>query len=338
MATTALARARAGDGEAFSELTEPYRRELQLHCYRILGSVQDAEDMLQETLLAAWRGLGGFEERASIRTWLYKIATNKCLNALRDTGRRPEGSIRSEWSAPPPEPTRRAEPLWLQPYPDALLDDVPDAAPGPEARYETKEALALAFVTGLQRLPPRQRAVLVLRDVLGYPAAQAADMLAVSEVSVNSALQRARTTLAAQLPAVSRDSAPAPWSARERELTSRFADAFEAADTDRLVALLTDDAWLTMPPEPLEYQGHAAIAEFFATRPQWAARVPARLVPTRANDQPAFGYYRADPCTAVAHAHSLIVLTLADDKISAVTRFGDNNLFRYFGLPQTLPS
>ena len=339
MATTALARARAGDGEAFSELTEPYRRELQLHCYRILGSVQDAEDMLQETLLAAWRGLGGFEERASIRTWLYKIATNKCLNALRDTGRRPEGSIRSEWSAPPPEPTRRAEPLWLQPYPDALLDDVPDAAPGPEARYETKEALALAFVTGLQRLPPRQRAVLVLRDVLGYPAAQAADMLAVSEVSVNSALQRARTTLAAQLPAVSRDSAPAPWSARgARQLTSRFADAFEAADTDRLVALLTDDAWLTMPPEPLEYQGHAAIAEFFATRPQWAARVPARLVPTRANDQPAFGYYRADPCTAVAHAHSLIVLTLADDKISAVTRFGDNNLFRYFGLPQTLPS
>ena len=338
MATTALARARAGDGEAFGELTEPYRRELQLHCYRILGSVQDAEDMLQETLLAAWRGLGGFEERASVRTWLYKIATNKCLNALRDAGRRPAGSIRFEWSAPPPEPTRRTEPLWLQPYPDLLLDDVPDTTPGPEARYETREALALAFVTGLQRLPPRQRAVLVLRDVLGYPAAQAADMLAVSEVSVNSALQRARTTLAAQLPAASRDSAPAPRSARERELTSRFADAFEAADTDRLVALLTDDAWLTMPPEPLEYQGHAAIAEFLATRPQWAARVEARLVPTRANHQPAFGYYRADPRTAVACANGLIVLTLADDKICAITRFGDHNLFRYFGLPQTLPS
>jgi len=192
--------------------------------------------MLQETLLAAWRGLGGFEERASMRTWLYKIATNKCLNALRDTGRRPEGSIRSGWSSPPPEPTRRTEPLWLQPYPDTLLDDVPDTTPGPEARYETKEALALAFVAGLQRLPPRQRAVLVLRDVLGYPAAQAADMLAVSEVSVNSALQRARSTLAGQLPAASRDSAPAPRSARERELTSRFADAFEASDTDRLVA------------------------------------------------------------------------------------------------------
>ena len=336
MTESALSRARAGDEQAFAALTKPYRRELQLHCYRILGSVQDAEDMLQETLLAAWRGLGGFEERASVRTWLYKIATNKCLNALRDAGRRPAGSIRFVWSAPPPEPTRRTEPLWLQPYPDLLLDDVPDTTPGPEARYETREALALAFVTGLQRLPPRQRAVLVLRDVLGYPAAQAADMLAVSEVSVNSALQRARTTLAAQLPAASRDSAPAPRSARERELTRRFADAFEASDTDRLVALLTDDAWLTMPPEPQEYQGHAAIAEFFATRPVWAARVAARLVPTRANDQPAFGYYRADPPAAGVHANGLVVLTLAGDKICAITRFTDHNLFRYFGLPQTL--
>ena len=175
----------------------------------------------------------------------------------------------------------------------------------------------------------------VLRDVLGYPAAQAADMLAVSEVSVNSALQRARATLATQLPAAGRDGAPAPRSARERELTSRFADAFEAADTDRLVALLTEDAWLTMPPEPLEYQGRAAIAEFFQTR-AWGARV-ARLVPTRANNQPAFGYYRADPHAPAAHAHSLIVLTLVGDKICAITRFGGNNLFPHFGLPQTLP-
>jgi RNA polymerase sigma-70 factor (ECF subfamily) len=320
--TTALDRARAGDGEAFGELTDPYRRELQLHCYRILGSVQDAEDMLQETLLAAWRGLGRFEERASIRTWLYKIATNRCLNALRDTGRRPAGSIGYKWSAPPPEPTRRTEPLWLQPYPDTLLDDVPDTTPGPEARYETREALALAF--------------LVLRDVLGYRAAQAADMLAVSEVSVNSALQRARATLAAQLPAAGRDSAPAPRSARERELTSRFADAFEAADTDRLVALLTDDAWLTMPPEPLEYQGHAAIAEFFRTRAWWGIQFP-RLMPIRANNQPAFGYYLAGPETPVARVHSIVVLTLAADQICAITRFGDNNLLSHFGLPRTLP-
>ena len=340
MTTTALARARAGDGEAFRELTDPHRRELQLHCYRILGSVQDAEDTLQETLLAAWRGLGQFEGRASMRSWLYKIATNRCLNALRDTGRRPAAAARYQWSAPPPEPTRRAEPLWLQPCPDALLEDLPDNAPGPEARYETREAVALAFVAGLQRLPPRQRAVLVLRDVLGYPAAQAAGMLGVSEVSVNSALQRARATLAAQLPAEGRDSAPAPRSARERELTSRFADAFEAADADRLVALLTEDAWLTMPPEPLEYQGHAAIAEFFRTRPWWGAQVP-RLVATRANDQPAFGYYRADPHAPGAHppvarGHSLVVLTLAGDRICAITRFGDN-LFPAFGLPGTLP-
>ncbi len=248
----------------------------------------------------------------------------------------PAAAARYQWSAPPPEPTRRTEPLWLQPYPDALLDDLPDTAPGPEARYETREAVALAFVTGLQRLPPRQRAVLVLRDVLGYPAAQAAGMLHVSEVSVNSALQRARATLAAQLPAAGRDSAPAPRSARERELTSRFADAFEAADTERLVALLTEDAWLTMPPEPLEYQGRAAIAEFFQTRPDWRTRV-ARLVPTRANNQPAFGYYRTDPDAPVAHAHGLIVLTLAGDKICAITRFGDNSLFPHFGLQRTLP-
>jgi RNA polymerase sigma-70 factor (TIGR02960 family) len=334
--TTALARARAGDGKAFGELTDPYRPELQLHCYRILGSVQDAEDMLQETLLAAWRGLGRFEERASMRTWLYKIATNRCLNALRDAGRRPAGSIRSEWSAPPPEPTRRTEPLWLQPYPDALLDDVPDTAPGPEARYEAREALALAFVAGLQRLPPRQRAVLVLRDVLGYPTAQAADMLAVSEVSVNSALQRARATLAGQLPAAGRDSAPAPRSARERELTSRFADAFEAADTDRLIALLTEDALLTMPPEPLEYQGHAAIAEFFQSRPWWGAQVT-RLAPNRANNQPAFGYYRVGLHAPVAHADGLVVLTLTGDKICAITRFGDINLFPHFRFPRALP-
>lgn len=195
--------------------------------------------------------------------------------------------------------------------------------------------MALAFVAGLQRLPPRQRAVLVLRDVLGYPAAQTAGMLGASEVSVNSALQRARATLAAQLPA-GRDGAPAPRSARERELTRQFADAFEAADTGRLLALLTQDAWVTMPPEPLEYQGHAAIAGFFRSRAAWRTAVP-RMVPTRANHQPAFGYYRADPSGSVRHAHGLIVLTLAGDSICAITRFGDDGLFRHFGLPPALP-
>jgi RNA polymerase sigma-70 factor (ECF subfamily) len=274
-----------------------------------------------------------------MRAWLYKIATNRCLNALRASSRRPAAATGPgfQWSAPPPEPTRRSEPLWLQPYPDVLLDDLPDAAPGPEARYESREAVALAFVAGLQRLPPRQRAVLVLRDVLGYPAAEVAGMLAVSGVSVNSALQRARATLAAQQPAAGRDAAPAPRSVRERELVSRFADAFEAADTDRLVALLTDDAWLSMPPEPHEYQGHAAIAEFYRTRTWWGVRV-ARLVPTRANNQPAFGYYLADPHAPVARAHGLVVLTLEGDRISAITRFGDNSLFPHFGLPRTLPN
>jgi RNA polymerase sigma-70 factor, ECF subfamily len=334
VAMTALVRARAGDGEAFRELTDPYRRELQVHCYRILGSVQDAEDMLQETLLAAWRGLDRFEERASMRAWLYKIATNRCLNSLRDAGRRPALAAEAWPGAPPPEPTRRSEPLWLQPYPDALLDDLPDTAPGPEARYESREALALAFTAGLQRLPPRQRAVLVLRDVLGYPAATAADILETTETSVNSALQRARAALG-QHSAVDGEPPPAPRSPRERAVVDRFVDAFEAADTAGLVALLTDDAWMSMPPEPLEYQGHAAIAEFYQSRTWWGT-VPVRLVPTRANGQPAFGYYLQDPHAQVDRANGLIVLTLAGDKVRAITRFGDNSLFPHFGLPRTL--
>ncbi len=331
---TALARARAGDGEAFRQLTDPYRRELQLHCYRILGSVQDAEDVLQETLLAAWRGLERFEERASMRAWLYRIATNRCLNALRDTGRRPH-QLGRPLAFEAPEPTRRAEPTWFEPYPDALLEDLPDTSPGPEARYETREALALAFVAGLQRLPPRQRAVLVLRDVLGFRAAEAADMLDSSEVSVNSALQRARAALDSQFPDRDRDRAPLPRSPGERELVGRFVEAFESADIDRLVALLTDDAWLTMPPEPLEYQGHAAITRFYLTRSWWGVH-EARLVPTRANGQPAFGYYLRDPMTPIWHAHGLVVLTLEGEQISAITRFGDNGVFPHFGLPRTL--
>jgi RNA polymerase sigma-70 factor (TIGR02960 family) len=327
---TTLERARAGDGEAFRDLVDLYRRELHLHCYRILGSVQDAEDMLQETLLAAWRGLGQFDERASVRAWLYRIATNRCLNALRAAGRRPLAP-----SITGPAPTRRREAAWFEPYPDSMLEDPPDTSPGPEARFETREALALAFTAGLQQLPPRQRAVLVLRDVLGFRAAEAADMLETSEISVNSALQRARAALGSELAGNDRDRAPLPGSPRERQLAGRFADAFESADIERVVALLTDDAWLTMPPEPLEYQGRAAIARFLLDRSWWGTR-PARLVPTRANCQPAFGYYLSDPQTAVAHANGLIVLTLRGEQISAITRFGDNSLLPWFGLPRTL--
>jgi RNA polymerase sigma-70 factor (TIGR02960 family) len=330
--TATLDRARAGDGDAFRELTEPYRRELQLHCYRILGSVQDAEDVLQETLLAAWRGLGRFEERASVRAWLYRIATNRCLNALRERGRRPHRVRLPSFEAP--EPTRWTKPAWYEPYPDALLEDLPDTAPGPDARYEARESLALAFVAGLQRLPPRQRAVLVLRDVLGFRAAEAAEMLGSSEVSVNSALQRARAALDGELPARDRDRAPLPRSPRERELVGRFVDAFENADVDRVVALLTDDAWLKMPPEPLEYQGHAAIARFFLSR-RWWGDAEVRMLPTRANGQPALGYYRAGPGAKIMHGQSLIVLTLEGDQISAITRFSPS-LFPRFGLPPTL--
>src|SRR3954449_6224656 len=209
-----LSRARAGDEKAFRELIDPYRGEFQLHCYRILGSVEDAEDVLQETLLAAWRGLERFDGRSSLRTWLYRIATNRCLNALRDKGRRPR---EVPAMAAPPEPTRRSEPIWLEPYPDALLDTVADTSPEPEARYELKEAVGLAFVTGLQHLPPRQRAVLVLRDVLGFRATEVAEMLQSSEAAVKGSLQRARAALATRVPAGDRERARLPSSAHERE-------------------------------------------------------------------------------------------------------------------------
>ncbi len=219
--------ARAGDGEAFRQLIEPYRRELQVHCYRILGSVQDAEDVLQETLLAAWRGLGGFEGRASIRTWLYQVATSRCLKALRSASRRP----RMDWPLPGidlPEPSRLGEISWLEPYPDVLLEGLADSAPGPEARYEATEAVSLAFITALQLLPPRQRAVLILRDVLGFHAREAAQMLDSSEESVTSALKRARATLQHRLPPPGeQELPPAPNSAPEQELITRLTRAYQ---------------------------------------------------------------------------------------------------------------
>ena len=330
-----LARARAGDEQAFGALTGPYLGELQLHCYRILGSVADAEDVLQETLLAAWRGLAGYQGRASPRAWLYRIATNRCLNALRDSGRRP----RAQPPGPPfepPEPTRAGEPVWLEPYPDVLLDEMPDRSAGPDARYEAKETIALAFVAAVQHLPPRQRAVLVLRDVLGFRAAEVAGMLEASEAAVNSALQRARATMAAQLPGPGREQAPPPRSARETELAERFAGAYASDDIDALVALLTDDARFTMPPVPLEYQGPAAIAGFLRHSARWRGGRPYRLIPTRANGQPAYGCYLQDAHTAVFRAHGLIVLTLEGGRISAITRFVDNSILNRFGFPRTL--
>jgi RNA polymerase sigma-70 factor (TIGR02960 family) len=330
----ALARARAGDEDAFRELTDPYRRELQVHCYRILGSVQDAEDLVQETLLAAWRALEAFEGRSSVRAWLYRIATNRCLNALRDRARRPR---EVQTMVEPPEPTRRTEPMWLEPYPDVLLEDIPDSSPGPEARYEAREAVELAFISALQNLPPRQRAALVLRDVLGFRTAEIADMLDTGEASVKGALQRARAALEARLPAADRDRAPRPHSARERQLIGHFADAVQSGNIDDILALLADDALLTMPPQPLEYQGHEPIAAFLRHRAELRG-APLRVVPTRANTQPAFGCYLPDPQAAIVRPYGLIVLTLAGDAIAAITWFADTGVFRHFGLPRTLPN
>jgi RNA polymerase sigma-70 factor (TIGR02960 family) len=334
--TDALERARAGDDQAFGELTGPYLAELRLHCYRILGSVQDAEDVLQETLLAAWRGLGQYEGRAALRTWLYRIATNRCLNALRANSRRP----RPEPPEPPfvpPTPTRRGEPVWLQPYPDTLLDGLPDTAVGPDAVYEAKESIALAFVVAVQHLPPRQRAVLLLRDALGFRSPEVADLLETSEASVNSALQRARATMTALLPAADRESAPLPRSARERELAERFAAAFAEDDVDGVVALLTDDAWFSMPPANLEYQGPLAIAGFLTLSAKYRGDRHTRLIPTRANGQPAFGRYVPDSHAEIFHLHSVMVLTLEGGRISAITNFIDAGVAPYFGLPRTLP-
>jgi RNA polymerase sigma-70 factor (ECF subfamily) len=329
-----MERARAGDERAFAELTDPYRRELQVHCYRMMGSLTDAEDMLQETMLAAWRGLAGFQERSSLRSWLYRIATNQCLNALRSASRR----IPAEPIPPfqPPEPSRRGEITWLQPYPDALLEGIADTAPGPAARYQATESIELAFIAGLQRMPPRQAATLVLRDVLGFAADEVAGMLGTSPTAVKGTLQRARTALDEHRDQAGRGRAPRPGSDRERALARRFADAYVAADIDGVLALLTDDAWLSMPPAPHQYQGTAAIRAFLQASFGFRGERRVYLVPARANTQPAFGSYLSDPGRAAAAPAGLIVLTTAGDRISAVTRFHLDELYPRFGLAAAL--
>jgi RNA polymerase sigma-70 factor (ECF subfamily) len=329
-----ISKARAGDGDAFRELIEPYRLELQVHCYRMLGSFQDAEDALQDILLTAWRGLGGFEQRASIRTWLYRIATNRCLNARRSASRRPA----KEWDVPevePPEPSRLGEVVWLEPFPDAQLEGAIDVPLGPEARYERTEAISLAFVTALQVLPPRQLAVLILRDVLGFHANEVADMLDWTVESVTSALKRARASLERRLPLTAdREPAPAPDSPAEQAIVARFANAWESADVDALVALLTDDVFVSMPPMPLEYMGRDLVGRFCASLFRAGRRF--ELVPTRANGQPAFGAYLRAP-TGIRHGVGLYVLTLTGDRICAMTRF-ENSVLPWFGLPRSLPN
>ena len=323
-----ISKARAGDGDAFRALTEPHRRELQVHCYRMLGSLQDAEDALQETLLSAWQSLAGFEGRSSLRTWLYKIATNRCLNTLRTASRRPAKA----WDIPgvtPPEPTRLGEVPWLEPFPDMLLEGVIGTPPGPDVRYEERESISLAFVKGLQTLPPRQLAVLILRDVLGFHADEVAAMLGSTLESVNSALKRARASLQDQ-GALSADAEPPPavGSAAEAVIVAKFVSAYETADVGALVALLTDDVFMAMPPMPLEYVGHDLVARFFAML--FVAGRKYELESTRANGQPAFAAYVRTP-DGGRRGTGLFVLGLSGGRISALIRF-ESSVLPWFGL------
>ena len=334
MSAELLKLARSGRGEAFAELVAPHRRELHVHCYRILGSVADADDALQETWLSAWKSLEGFEERSSFRTWLYRIATSRCLNMLRSGRRRGEGAPGLlPPDTQPPVPTRLNEVTWLDAYPDFLLDELVDPAPGPESRLVSKEAISLAFVTALQLLPPRQRAALVLRDVLGFSAREVAQMLDVTEESVTSALKRARATVSREA-LMERETSTVIESMAEQDLLNRLVAAFEASDVHQLVALMTEDVLLRMPPVPLEYQGREPVADFFAAVAFRDSR-RYRMVPSRANGQPAFATYLLDPHGQIWQAFGLLVITVREDGVCAFTRF-DNAVIGRFGFPRTL--
>jgi RNA polymerase sigma-70 factor (TIGR02960 family) len=301
--------------DSFRKLTAPYLAELHLHCYRMLGSLTDADDVLQEVLVAAWRGLGGFEGRASLRTWLYRIATNRCLNELRSRSRRPLDPVPP---FDPPEPTRRGDVPWLQPYPDADLE--------PAVRYQTKETVELAFVEALQRLPRRQVAVLLLCDVLGFPPAEVAGMLDATPTAVKGLLQRARSGV--DRPGGNADQAV---DEPEEELARRFADAYVRDDVDAVVAMLTDDAWLAMPPAPHEYQGRSAIASFLEASGRARSGRRFVLVPTGANGHPAFGVYLPDADGAPLPVGIAALSTYAG-RIVRITRFLDAGLPGRFGL------
>ena len=337
-ASDVLARAAAGDHDAFRDLVQGHSHELQVHCYRILGSVQDAEDALQETLVSAWRSLGEFGQRSSVRTWLYQIATNRCLSMLRANSRRPRIAAPLP-EATLPEPAGAGDaPPWLEPYPDVLLDHLVDQRPGPEARYENTEAISLAFITALQLLPARQRAALVLRDVLGYRAAEVARMFDTTEESVSSALKRARATMDSRLDGSgNRSGGPSRRldDAAEQRLVAQFTDAMERADLDALIELLVTDVRLSMPPAMVEYRGIGTARRVLAAATFRPGRTY-RVVPTRANGQPAIGLYLADPHASVYRAYCLLVITAAGDRITAITSFTTDVMTR-FGLPRTLP-
>ena len=322
--------------QSFELLLEPYRRQLLAHCYRMLGSTPDAEDALQETLLRAWRGLPRFEARSSLRSWLYSIATNVCLRAIE---RRPKRVLPLDYGPPadPHEPLGEplVERVWIDPYPDDELG-VEDGPASPEARYEQREAVELAFVAALQHLPGRQRAVLLLRDVLGFAPAEIAQALDATPASVYSALQRAHQAVEERLPARSQQATLSSIDdARLRELAERYVRAWEEADVDAIVALLAEDASLAMPPRPSWYRGRAAIGAFLAAEPL-AARRPWRRVPVRSNGQLGFGVYEADD-RGVFVAHAIELLTLDEEaRITDVTAFLEPSAFRFFALPDEI--
>lgn len=328
--------ARDGDQDAFGQLVERYRTELRAHCYRMLGSVPDADDALQETLLRAWRGLPRFEGRSSVRSWLYTIATNACLRAIE---RRPKRVLPIDYGPPGDPHDGLAEPLvesvWLEPYPDEGLG-LENALLGPEALYEQRESVELAFAAALQLVPARQRAVLILRDVLGFSARETAEALETTSVAVDSALQRAHKTVDERLPGQSQqENLRTLGDDGLSELVERYVDAWERNDVDAVVAMLTEDARMAMPPVPTWYSGREVVAAFLRALPLSAAK-RWRLVPTSANAQPAFGAYLWDEARAAFALHDVIVLTLRGSKIEEITAFLDQDALRQFGLPASI--
>jgi RNA polymerase sigma-70 factor (ECF subfamily) len=332
--------ASAGANHAFERLAEPFRREIKLHCYRMLGSLHEADDLVQETYLRAWRSFDSFEG-GSFRAWLYRIATNACLNALasRKHVRRllPDQEARATITVEMPEGAPPTDVEWLEPYPDSNLDGIADDAPNPEARYKSREAVQLAFVAAIQELPPRQRAAILLCDVLGWAAAEATTLLGGSTASINSALQRARATLAKRYPDGRPPEASRPDPAQQK-LLDQYLQAWEGHDLDGFVALLKEDATYTMPPWLQWYAGREAIRSFFAMA--WKTCTGLRLVPTAANGQPAFAVYARADADGSLTAHSIHVLALEHDMISTLTLFvppTGPRLFQAFGLPPSLP-
>jgi RNA polymerase sigma-70 factor, ECF subfamily len=336
-AETAVAAARAGDESAFAALVESYRRELQLHCYRMLGSLEDAEDMVQETFLRAWRRRESFEGRSSFRAWLYKIATNACLDALKRRPSRvlpPAVAGAADPRVPPLLPN--ADLPWLQPYPDRLLEGIAAGDEGPEAALVSKETVELAFLVAIQNLVPRQRAALILRDVLGWSAKETAALLDTTVDSVNSALRRARSTLKGLLPTRRLEWASGSDATQEeRLLLRRYMDAHERRDAATFAALLREDARLTMPPTPTWYDGRQAIVTFhaqqlFVPEMQWQA------IPTKANRQPAVAFYTRQPGEPAYSASVLDVLRVEDGLVAQIDAFVLPSLFPAFGLPSAV--